>query len=651
MTPLLQRALQHYQRGQDEAALRCCRQLLRRRPTHFDALHLQGLLLDRLGRRDDAIKALRRAARLNPGHAELWSNLGALLLDHGELEDARQALQRALELDPEHPRARYNLANLLARQEAREAAIAHYRHLLQHHPEHPRAHNNLGALLLRDPATRDEAEPHLQRAVALAPDYAEAWSNLGELYASRGQYEQARHALQRALQLAPEDPIAQFWMGYSHVQEERWDEAVPFLEACLARAPEHPDARRNLALAHLQRGEPEAAAPHIQTLLEADPEDADAWNLRGLLEQERLDWAGAEAAYRRALQLDPEHPDAGNNLGLALYHQCRWDEAEAQLRRVLQRDPDHPEAANNLALVLLGRGQLEAGFRHYRARSSLAANGAPPAPERLPDDLGGQHLLLIKDQGIGDELFFLRYLPRLLQRRPARLTLHASDKLAPLLRRRLPQVQVITGEAERPEADLSLSVGDLPLLLGVTPIPPPLPLPADAPLRQQLAQQLAHLGPPPYLGLTWRAGPLGIARRTATLRKAVVLEPLAEAVAPWPGTLLALQRRPADGELARLSDALGRPVYDLTTLNDDLEVMLAVLDLLDDYVAVSNTNVHLRASLGKTSRVLVATPPEWRWTDRDPSPWYPDHPLYRQRPDGDWRPALERLKTDLERAR
>ena len=59
--------------------------------------------------------------------------------------------------------------------------------------------------------------------------------------------------------------------------------------------------------------------------------------------------------------------------------------------------------------------------------------------------------------------------------------------------------------------------------------------------------------------------------------------------------------------------------------------------LLDDYVGVSNTNMHLRAGLGLTARVLVPLPPEWRWqADAAESPWFPGFAIYRQTHAAGW---------------
>jgi hypothetical protein len=89
----------------------------------------------------------------------------------------------------------------------------------------------------------------------------------------------------------------------------------------------------------------------------------------------------------------------------------------------------------------------------------------------------------------------------------------------------------------------------------------------------------------------------------------------------------------------------------MTDLNNDLEAMLAVLDQLDDYICVSNTNTHLRAALGKFSRVLVPCPADYRWMrSGDSSAWFPGSVVYRETFENGWQPALDNLAADLHAA-
>jgi hypothetical protein len=83
-------------------------------------------------------------------------------------------------------------------------------------------------------------------------------------------------------------------------------------------------------------------------------------------------------------------------------------------------------------------------------------------------------------------------------------------------------------------------------------------------------------------------------------------------------------------------------------LNEQLKEMAAVLACIDEYVGVSNTNMHIRAGLGEPARVLVPFPPEFRWMHSgDTSPWFPAFRIYRQPATRDWSEPLAQLSDDL----
>jgi hypothetical protein len=135
------------------------------------------------------------------------------------------------------------------------------------------------------------------------------------------------------------------------------------------------------------------------------------------------------------------------------------------------------------------------------------------------------------------------------------------------------------------------------------------------------------------------------------LHKEIGIRPLAEALRAVSATFIALQRNPEPGDIDTFSSHLGRQVHDFSDLNEDLEGMLAALAVFDEYVGVSNTNMHLRAAAGATARVLVPGPAEWRWMAAGSStPWFPGFSVYRQSVDGDWDAALAELGRDVRNA-
>jgi len=219
-----------------------------------------------------------------------------------------------------------------------------------------------------------------------------------------------------------------------------------------------------------------------------------------------------------------------------------------------------------------------------------------------------------------------------------------------------------------PQADTVMLIGDLPYALneyakrrlaaGISDLsaawpetPPPLELSAEAVRVEAMRLRLHEAGDPPYIGVSWRGGipPREQGASGWNLYKTIGLDALAGALRTIPGTIIALQRRPTRAELDAFAGMLGRPVHDFSEMNENLEDMLALLALIEDYVGVSNTNMHLRAGLGKAARVLVPQPAEWRWmVSGNRSPWFTDFSIYRQSNEGDWTEALARLKHDLQ---
>jgi hypothetical protein len=179
-------------------------------------------------------------------------------------------------------------------------------------------------------------------------------------------------------------------------------------------------------------------------------------------------------------------------------------------------------------------------------------------------------------------------------------------------------------------------------------------LKVDAKAVAHWRSRLASLGPAPYLGVTWRAGAHRAidaefaARGEDPLKKSVPIDLLAASLRRCPGTVVVLQRLPIDGEIASFENALGRSAPDLSSANEDLTQMAALLSLIDEYVGVSNTNMHLRAGVLRGARVLVPFPPEFRWTHSGArSPWFPQFITYRQGANAGWKPALDQAARDI----
>ena len=415
----------------------------------------------------------------------------------------------------------------------------------------------------------------------------------------------------------------------------------------LRREPRHAAATHYLGLAAWQRADIEAAERGMREAIAIDGSIADFHNNLGLLLRDTGRIEEAIACFVQAVKVDPRWFEAHNNRGLALESAGRFHDAIDAYRTALERQPAFAAARQNLARALLTLGRYEQAWPEYRWRlfaQGLAASAPDAAASPLPASLAGRRFELVAEQGVGDVLFFLRFAPDLV-RRGASLAFRGDARLHRMLERTTLFGLGLFSNADLPSGFEALAIGDLPWLLAANDparFPPPLAL---APLPGRVAAvraKLDALGPAPRVALTWRSGiaSVGPAR---TQVKEVGIEELAAALRATRATWIGVQRLPRAGEFARFASSVGAPVHDLSTANDDLEEMLALLSLVDRYVGVSNTNTHLAAGLAVPTDVLVANPVEWRWGLADSSPWYPDARLFRQEPDGSWKRALERL--------
>lgn len=373
---------------------------------------------------------------------------------------------------------------------------------------------------------------------------------------------------------------------------------------------------------------------------------------------------------RRALDIDPINRVALDNLATVMKYLGREEEAIAIYRRLIAMFPEYLNARNSFARSLLRIGQYAEGWQNYRfrlvarrrtmlIREPLQGRPIDELKDPVPEEISSRGLFLAAEQGIGDELFFLRFLPRLYKMlQPPKVWYWCSPKLQPIMRRSGWPMIVLNDDQTReldrdtpilPLCDLArftkhASIEEIPGVMSLDPRPHGWrwgDWRAPRPFRRRT------------IGVTWRAGIEGT-RHRGGLFKEIDPAALGRALSPVRADIVVLQRNLDPAHYSAFCAALGRPAaiaFEGEKFSDRLEIeyLMRLLADLSDYVGVSNTNTYLLAAMGKTARVLCQFPYEWRWmVDGDTTPWMPGFQCYRERiePYG-WTAALEKLTADL----
>lgn len=621
---------QHYHsQGQLQQAAHIYQQILRANPQQPDALHLMGVLLAQTGDLTQAEHYIRKAISYNPKNADYYSHLGNVLKETGQVDMALTYHEQAVKHAPRQASTHVNLGVCLHELGQYERAIEHYEKARRIEPKNPTILNNLATSLCDNEQLKD-AIKYYRRALKFDNQFVGAYAGLGNALRRNEQPQEALEACEQALSLDPNYITGIVNKAEALIALERYEEAQACLDRGKALAPQHPEIL--LSLGSVKIGQKDIPA--------------------------------AIDIYTKAVELHPNSKKLIYRLAFGYRSQHQLHAALPYAKKLVELYPSDFELHKFCAFILLQLEQFTEGWFEYGYRTNVMPiyyqthKLDPFNIVLIPEikSLQGKHFFIIGEQGLGDELFFLRFVPEL-KRQGATISYVAGEKITRLLARQPWIDRVLSRKSPPPKHDYVLSVGNLPLASQMkTGDQPPSPFPLDPPLpekMQEIEARLTSLNDKPIIGLTWQAGTkkedfLEKDLPKHLLFKRVDLEELGQQLKQLDVHFISVQRAPKPEDVTLLESILERPLHDFSDLNDDIEGMIALLNRLDDYVGVSNTNMHLIAGLGKTARVIVPRPYEWRWPgDGHSSVWFPEFTVYRQGDKDDWHTCLSQLRQDL----
>ncbi len=607
-------ALEHHQAGRLPEAEGIYRQILEVEPNYPDAWHLLGVVAHQAGQHERAAEHIHYAIRLKDTDAAYYNNLGEVYRARQMIPEAIDCYQRAIELSPNVADSYNNLGLALREQGQRATAITCYLQALQRKPDFVEAYGNLG-LALQEEGQLAESIACYRRAAELKPDFALAQNNLGALLALQGEYA----------------------------------EAIVYFKQSLQTMPDYPDAHHNIGAALLDMGQAAEAVPWIEKALQLQPDYPEAHNSLGNARQRFGQMAEAAICYQKALQLKPDYPEAHNNLGLSLQNQGHVSEAIHGYERALYLRPDFVDAHVNRSFAWLLTRNFEHGWLEYewrwllknvRRRSFCQPQwDGQAAPEKT--------VLLHAEQGLGDTIQFIRYVP-LVKQLVGRVIVECQERLVPLLANCSGVDQWITTGQNLPDFDLHAPLLSLPRLFrtSLADIPADVPYVAASPeLIEQWRVRLSGIEGI-KVGISWQGNPT---YRFDHCRSIPLAQygPLAE----LPGIrLISLQKSDGTEQLDEI-----RERFHVEDISRDLDEQAgpfmdtaAVMMNLDLVITSDSAIAHLAGALGVPVWVALPMMPDWRWLlDRDDSPWYPTMRLFRQKTLGEWEDVFESIASEL----
>ncbi len=594
----------------------------------------------------------RRILAIAPDHVGCLHQFGRALWRRGEREEAVRHLRRAAELAPEDPGLRLTLGNAYHRLRRFAEAAACYGEAVARSPDLAPAHAGLGRALA---ALRrlDEAESAWRRALEIAPEESDSHSGLGDALQAGRKFKEAEAAYRRALALNPDHAEARLNLGAALHAQNRLAEAEAACRAVIAARPNLAAAHSSLGQVLLRRCRLEEAEAACRRAIELKPQSAEFRSNLAVLMRPFGRRAEGIAAARQAIALKPDLASAYCALGVLLADEGEREESLAACRRAIELDPGVAPAHEYAGRALLQAGELEAGLAEWEWRlgSVTLSPLAAVAPAWSGEALQGRTILVLEEQGIGDQIMFAGLIGDLLRRGP-RCLVQLDPRLEAPLRRAYPAIEFVgrrQDAAGLPPIDFHVPLAGLWRWL--RPRLDMFPrhggyLQADPATRDALRRRYREQhGARPLVGLSWRGG-----RYQQVQIRSIALERLAPILRLAEFGFVSLQYGDCATEIAEIRERLGvnvlhDPGIDPLRSIDDLAAQTAAMDLV---VSIDNSTVHMAGALGIPVWVLLPKAANWRWMlDRADTPWYPSARLFRQERPGDWDSPIEAVRQRL----
>lgn len=429
----------------------------------------------------------------------------------------------------------------------------------------------------------------------------------------------------------------------------------------------------------LQAGKTSEALARFRAAIIIDPSNQTLYLYAGAALHELGCYEEAIASYRQAIDIEPGLGEAHNNLGNSLIALGRFSdaaesfsraadlipsspvplttlattlqalgkisEAEVNCRKALSLDPDFAAAHWNLALNLLMQGRYLEGWQEYEWRWRKPGFTSPCRHTDVPlwdgSPLHGRTILLHAEQGFGDAIQFVRYVP-LVADCGGNVVLECHPQLVSLFQGIKEVRAVVPFGATLPPFSCHAPLLSLPRIFETTlqTIPSDCPyLSISSERRQKWTKLISDYPAALRIGLVWAGKNYPDPLRSCRLAEFATL-------AAVNVTFFSLQLGEGAEQTRVPPDYMH--LADLTNQIQDFADSAALIEQLDLVISIDTAVAHLAGALGKSTWVMLPFAPDWRWLlERSDSPWYPSMRLFRQESPGEWGSVIKNISADL----
>jgi tetratricopeptide (TPR) repeat protein len=554
--------------------------------------------------------------KINPKSSNIYGNLGVIYRIKGDTNTAIKCYIQAIKLNPRNLLVYNNLGNALKEIKDYKTAIKVYMDAIKINPKDFNMFNNLGIVfeLIGD---NNKAIEAYKQAVRVNPKYAKAINNIGVVLYKQKRYKESAQIFEIALQTDPNYTEVYSNKGAAYNKAKDYDKAIESLETAIKKMPNHSGAYTNL----------------------------------GNVYNKIFDYKTAAKMHEKSIELDPKGENAYSNLGTSYKYLGFSAKSIESYKKAIELDPNFVNAHFDLATMYLTNEDFKNGWKEYEWRFKK--------DEMIPhiikhkdifskplftgsEDIKGKTLLLHSEQGYGDSIQFIRFLPQIKEKFGCKIAVKCREGLKELFQT-MKEIDVIVDRSEEtPPFDYQLSIMSMPFVLdmkSINDLPKQMPYLKSIPDKSlEIKKEKGKIN----IGICWSASITGESYEGKVF-DLKFFEPL---INNPKINIYSLQVGDGSEDIKKLG--FEDKIIDLTDKLTDFSKTAYLIDNLDLVISSDTSVAHLTGALNRPVWIPLQKVPDWRWTNKgETTKWYPSAKLFRQKTARVWEGVFQSLNAKL----
>lgn len=556
-----------------------------------------------------------------------------------DLTTTQSLYQKILEKDEKNLEALGNLGVISKSLGNYKEAIEYYIKAIKINPDNPLVYNNLGNAFK---AIKDYKRAILafSDCIKRDPKNASAYNNLGIAYESAGDNQKAIQAYKEAVRIDPKFSKAVNNIGVILYKQNKYEEAIEIFKIALKIDPKYYELYSNIGACYNKIKKYDEAIEALSIAIEKQPNNGGAYTNLGNVYNKLFEYKKAAKLHEKSIELEPNGANAYSNVGTSYKYLGQTKKAIDSYKKAIELDPNFVNAHFDLSTMYLAQGDFEKGWSEYEWRfkkdemkSHIIKNRDIFSKPMFTgsEDLENKTILLHSEQGFGDSIQFIRFLPSFKKKFPCKIAVKCRDELKELFKS-IEEIDILSHRNEdTPEFDYHLPIMSMPKLLEMKTIkdlPKQNPyLKANEDEEFKIESKKGHLN----IGICWSASVTGESYEG----KVFSLEYFKPLANNDKITLYSLQVGAENEDIKKLG--LEDKIVDWTDKLTDFSKTASMIKELDLVISSDTSVAHLAGALDLPVWIPLQKIPDWRWQNKgEKSPWYPSAKLFRQKSARQW---------------